>query len=83
MVVLRALWGCVRGVNGVVGTGAWRGTEVLVEGKGYEGWEVKGWKRDGWVWRKIRGLFGREESHGGGGQRSEQEVLTERSRLLG
>lgn len=75
--------GCLRGVNGVFGTGAWRGTEVVVEGKGVEGWRVQSWRRRGRVGRWVRGVFGRGSADQGGGRRSEQDVRTERTRLLG
>ena len=67
----------IKNLNKVFGTGSWRGTEVEVKDDGTR--EAKEWKRHPWT-EKVTSVFHRDRTSS---DRSEQEQVTERSRLLG
>lgn len=66
-------------VNGTFGSGTWRGVEVeIVKGDGVR--VVQQWRRRGGWGSNIAASFQGEQLHS---DRSEQEQVTERSRLMG
>jgi hypothetical protein len=84
IVALLVAWALLKGVRVAWRTfvsGSWRGTrfEFVEDGKG---WEVGEWKRGSWV-GSLRKAVGWKRKEGGDSKRSEQDRLTERTRLLG
>lgn len=67
----------VKKLNQVIGTGAWRGTEMEIKDDGSR--EEKEWKRHPWT-ERVTSVFRRDRTSS---DKSEQEQVTERSRLLG
>ena len=80
IVALALLYGiglAILGLNRAFGTGTWRGIEVEIKDDGIR--TEHQWRRNTWS-SKLASLFGKSRLHS---DRSEQEQITERSRLLG
>lgn len=64
-------------LNRLFGTGSWQGIEMDIHDDGRR--EVKEWRRHPWT-EKLTSIFRRDRTSS---DESEQEQITERTRLLG